>query len=208
MEVSIIKMPNGTSKWSLVDGFFKLHKRLHGGSRLIPHPHYDALPIAHYVVAHRQGQVVAGARLLQCDTVSSVHLPGHSELSYMIRDASLGRIDLGMSPLTGSAPTSADTWEISCLAAADPEHAVKVIQTARGYLRILGAQKLLCLAAPGIMDLACKRGLKPEDEGSVCSASGQQLVVFSCLVQASDGDIKQLDMSERRFPVPVQDFID
>lgn len=190
VEVSIIKMPNGTRKWSLVDGFFKLHKRLHGGSSFIPHPHYDSLPIAHYVVAYRQGQVVAGARFLQCNTVSSVHLAGHSELSYMIRDASLGLIDLGIPPLKESAPTSADTWELTCLVAADPEHAVKVIQAAQGYLRILGAQKLLCLAAPEIRDLACKRGLKPEDEGSVCPVGEQRFVVFSCLVQVSDGDIK------------------
>lgn len=200
MKVTILKMPNSSAKWDLVFSYFELRRQVFL-ERLnwdlaeedgYEHEQYDSLPMAHYVVAQdKTGEVVAGARLLRCDVeLGGIAADGFArsaapKYSYMIRDATLGRINLPKSLMNERAPVDAKSWELTRLASLAENHeaSVAVLEAAYDYIKLLGAEKVLCLGSPIVMRLAQKYGFSPVREGPICKNSDGSFLVFSCPVK-------------------------
>jgi len=192
MRISVLRMPNSTGSWGLVVKYLELRKavfidqlkwQLHDYNNF-EHEQYDALPMAHYVLAHEEGRVIAGARLLRCDIELGGRFEGEKVFSYMIRDAVLGRIDLPKELMSEIPPTDAKTWELTRLVSAskDPSVTVDVLSAATGYIRLLGGENCLCLGSPVIMRLAKRYGFNPMPVGPICSNENGRFLAFNCPV--------------------------
>ena len=146
---------------------------------------YDNPIYPHYVLAHKNNRVVAGARLLRCDTQIK---QGGTTYSYMIRDAVLGLIDLPSHITDEAPPTDAKSWELTRLVSIDPDPNVSqsVMSVAYEYVRRLDARQVLMLARPSVMRLARKSGYKPTPIGPTVKNASGSFLAFRCGINSED----------------------
>lgn len=192
MQYSILRLPHASQSWHLVSSYYRLRRDVFV-DRLgwpldvtgtgIETESYDAAPLAHYVLAHRDQEVVAGARLINC---SSEFGSGPSAVSYMIRDAFLGRINIPSEIWTdGPPPTDAATWELTRFVSVDkdPETAKQILYLCNDYLKRLGADRCLFLTNPVLLRIGRRYGFAPVAKGSVVSNDDGTFVAFECPIK-------------------------
>ncbi|MDO8986345.1 acyl-homoserine-lactone synthase [Cypionkella sp.] len=186
-------MSEATARWDLVRAFMVLRRRVFidkmdwslQGHEDIEFEQYDALGHATYVIAHEGDQVVAGARLLRCD--SSIG-SGVMRYSYMIRDAVRGIIDLPQDLCWDEPPTDARSWELTRLVSMDatPITARRVLDAANDHIRKLGGQQCLFLGGPGFLRMARSYGYKPRPLGKIVSNASGRFLAFACPIKQQE----------------------
>ena len=149
-EISILHAPESALRWNLVYDYMKLrHEVFMTKKNWSLHAHagvefeqYDALGLAYYVLAHKGDTVIAGCRLIRCDSVIGRY-------TYMIKDAYDGRISLPREICDAPPPTDAQSWELTRLVSRRHGTAAKaVLEASNIFLAAMGAERCLCLAAP------------------------------------------------------------
>ncbi len=189
LEVSILRLPHSAARWDLVRKYQELRRQVFileknwdlQQAEDREFEQYDGLLTAHYVIAHKEGKVIAGARLLRCDNrVGSVRY-GYT---YMIRDAWLGRIDLPREMCWKEPQTGKESWELTRLVSIDPDPntARAVLDAANAYLRKLGAKNCLILGHPALMRLAKRYGYAPVPLGPVVGNQDGRFLAFQVAV--------------------------
>lgn len=192
MQLSVLRLPHSSASWQLVEKYWRVRsdafvERMGWPLGLIDGVYeaenYDAAPLAHYVVAHDgRGNVLGGARLLRCDTEFT---RGDKKVSYMIRDAHLGRIDLPRSIWSdGIPPTDTRCWELSRLVSADrnPDTAKAILSVCNSYLKKHAAERCLFLTSPAVLRLAKRYGYSPVAKGPVVNSADGRFLAFECPV--------------------------
>lgn len=182
VEISIISMPHGISRWNLVTSFMKLRKEVFIQRKqwsLISHEEvefeqYDTLAHATYVVAHVDDQVIAGCRLIRCDLRTGFS-DGGFDYTYMINDAFNGLIDLPRGICDVAPPTTDDHWELTRLGAkkGNRKAVLRVMRAAYQFLASSGAVGCLCLASPAIQRIAHISGFDTKALGPICGAEDE-----------------------------------
>lgn len=196
MQLSVLKLPHAIARWDLVMKFYQLRQQVFieemqwelDASEGLEYEQYDVAQIAHYVIAHEGQQVIAGARLLRCDTVVGPDTTGYS---YMIRDAWRGRIDLPSEMCSQEPPTDKESWELTRLVSTsrDPKVARAVLDGANAYLAQLGAKRCLMLGAPILMRMAKRYGYKPAPLGPVVGNKDGRFVAFEVPVRSLEDEL-------------------
>lgn len=193
MKLSILRLPHSASRWELVRKYYLLRadtfvgrlgwdlETINDGSEA---ESYDAAPIAHYVIAHANDCVLGGARLVRCDTEFGRH-PGEM-VSYMIRDAFLGRINMSRDVWAdGEPPTDPSTWELTRLVSGDrdPTTTRAVLNVCNEYIKRLGATRCLFLTSPAVFRISRRYGFEPTPKGpTIVSDDGGKFRAFECPV--------------------------
>lgn len=140
---------------------------------------YDIIPLAHYVLAVSDGQVVGGARLLRCDTTMGT---GAIRYSYMIRDAWRGVIDLPRELCTDEPTISPKYWEFTRFAVSsrDPKIASGILRETLQFLQSKGACGCLFLGPPAFLRIARRHGFEPTVLGPLQMNDDGLFVAFKC----------------------------
>lgn len=192
MQLSILRLPNATLSWKLVVSYYQLRSEVFVGKlgwplevtgSNIEAEEYDAGPLAHYVIAHWGDRVVGGARLINCS--KEFGRGGHA-VSYMIRDAYLGRIDLPANIWgDGEPPTDDKTWELTRLVSVDktPDTTRRILNASNEYIKRLGASRCLFLTNPVLLRIGQRYGFEPVARGPVLSNADGRFVAFECPVR-------------------------
>ena len=138
---------------------------------------YDTLGYATYVVAHDGDTVLAGCRLIRCDQM--VGGP-NNRITYMIKDAFDGRIDLPSEICFKSPPEDDVHWELTRLAAVhgNRQAVLAVMRASRDYLAAQEAKSCLCLASPIVQRLARISGFETRPIGPVCGNEDGKFLAF------------------------------
>lgn len=182
MQVSILKAPHGLSRWDLVSSYLALRRAVfveqlnwdlttHEGSEF---EQYDTVGYASYVVAHEHSKVVAGCRLIRCDSTVQ------GRFTYMIKDAFDGRIDLPGQICAGPPPVDARHWELTRLVAQPNQRkaTLAVMRASHEFLALQDAIGCLCLSSPIVERLARLSGYKTERLGPLCGNKDGKFVAF------------------------------
>jgi acyl homoserine lactone synthase len=184
-EISVIRLPDGWAKWNLVCDFLTLRKAVFIDEMHWDLPHtdeweweqYDALD-AVYVVAHRGGEVLGGARLLRTDRKAGV---GRLRYSYMIRDAYLGHLPGLPSDICEGEPPVTDTaWELTRLAVRSARLGAAILNATNGFLKEEGAKTCLFLGFPAFMRMARSMGYDPRPMGKLTGNGDGKFLAFQC----------------------------
>ncbi|WP_165352855.1 acyl-homoserine-lactone synthase [Loktanella sp. IMCC34160] len=189
MQISVLRLPHDAYRWNLAVEYLKLRTRVfieHMGWDLssaeeMEFEQYDQLGRAAYIVAHEGEVVLGGARLLRCDH----SLGGRSEtVSYMIRDAHLGRIDLPTEMCWAEPTTAPTSWELTRLVSVDrdPATARSILNAANAYIKSQGGNECLFLGPPAFMRMARSFGYKPQALGPIVGNQDGRFLAFSCRV--------------------------
>jgi acyl homoserine lactone synthase len=138
---------------------------------------YDTIGYATYVVAHEDETVLAGCRLIRCDSV--VGSPT-KRFTYMIKDAYDGRINLPSGLCFESPPEDETHWELTRLAAirGNRQAVLAVMRTAQDYLIAQNAKSCVCLASPVVQRLARLSGFETLPMGPVCGNEDGKFLAF------------------------------
>ncbi|WP_420892507.1 acyl-homoserine-lactone synthase [Phaeobacter inhibens] len=141
---------------------------------------YDQLD-THYVVAFESstGRAVAGARLLRTDRSVSC---GSSTLSYMVRDASHGKLPgLPCDLCYDAAPCDSSIWELTRFVSdGSPGAGALVLAAVRSFLIECNAQKFIFLSAPAVSRFARPAGFENvKPLGPLRGERGERYRVFS-----------------------------
>lgn len=155
IEITIVELPDDVHNFHLVAGFFRYRKSIFVDRMAWPLHHangvefeqYDTLNDTAYVIAHRNGEVVGGARLKRTDKVTG---NGMVQYSYMIRDAHLGLLPGMPNDLCyNEPPVDKRCWELTRLASEPiPGLSERILEAANDYLFKLGANECLFLGPP------------------------------------------------------------
>lgn len=164
LQIEVIRCPEELSLWHLVHGYLQLRTDVfvdqmswdlyvHEG---LEFEQYDTLA-AVYIVAHRAGDIVGGARLIRTDNRSGVY-------SYMIRDAARGMLEgLPHDLCTETAPVEPTTWELTRFVSLPcSESAKAILQKANAYLASESATRCLFLGPPVFLRMAKSMGYTTE----------------------------------------------
>ena len=180
-------MPHSTMRVELIADYFALRKQVfveQMGWQLSAYDRYESEeydnPIyPHYVIAQKKGRVIAGARLLRCDT--QIKQNGVT-YSYMIRDAAKGLIDLPPNLIDEEPPVDAQSWELTRLVSIDPDPTVSqsIMDISYQYMKRLGARQVLLLARPSIMRFVRKSGYEPKAIGPIVRNESGSFLAFKC----------------------------
>ena len=189
MEVSILKLPGGSARWNLVVDYMVLRRKVFVdekkwdlvSSQEMEFEQYDSVGHAYYVIAHDEGRVLAGCRLIQCDSTIG---KGSVTYSYMLRDAFLKLIQLPSELCDVERPTSPRYWELTRLVAVPGNRlAVKnVMSAAHAFLIEVGAVGCLCLASPIVRRLASVSGFQSKTLGPVCGDQSGKFIAFEIAI--------------------------
>jgi acyl homoserine lactone synthase len=187
MRVEIVNVYTSPAKADLVRQFLALRRDIFVEEKCwslnvfegLEWEQYDYFPLAHYVLAIEDGEVVGGARLIRCDAQIGA---GSFSYSYMIKDACLGKIALPRDLCTGSPPEDDWTWELTRLVAAGGNRAVAraVLEAANHFLVDQGARRCLFLGPPAFMRMARSMGFAPEPMGPSRSNRDGTFIAFAC----------------------------
>lgn len=127
---------------------------------------YDT-PKTTYVITHEHGRVLAATRILPC----SLDLP---RSSYMIKDATLGRLDRIPENVAESVSEAADDYEITrftvdmSLSPNERNDALEACSiAAMAYLDSVGARRVYALMPPGFIGWFRKIGIKARRAGPI-----------------------------------------
>lgn len=185
-EISVLKLPDDVAKWDLIQSFFELRQAVFveqmgwtlPNARRKEFEQYDLPGVTEYVIAHIGDEALAGVRLVRCDTA----LGTPEQVSYMIRDAWLGRIDLPRQLCSERPPTDAQTWELTRLVSKskDPSITTMLLRATSEYLKGRGATHCLCLGSPIIMRFAKSLGFRPRPLGPILGNKDGRFLAFIC----------------------------
>ena len=188
-EVSVLRLPESAERWNLVFDFLKLRREVFINKmkwqliddKGIEFEQYDVVNIATYMIAHRGEEVIAGARLLRCDSV--IGAPPN-DYSYMIRDAYYGRISLPRNIASAPPPTDDKSWELTRLVSSDrdPKVARAVLDCANDFIRQNGGRQCLFLGPPAFLRMAKSYGYTPVKMGDICGDESGRFLAFSCAI--------------------------
>lgn len=129
-----------------------------------------------YVVAHRDGEVVGGARLMPTTRRLGVY-------SYMIRDACRGLLEgMPRNLCDVVPPVRADVWELTRFAANEQGVGEAILRVANDHLRSLDASACLFLGPPAFMRMAKKLGWAPHPLGGIRGNHDGRFLAFECAV--------------------------
>ncbi len=183
IQVSILKLPQTASQWYLVNSFMELRNRTFIGRKkwsLVVHKdiefeQYDTATYPYYVVAHTEGKVVAGCRLIRCDQTLG-NPEGGFGYTYMINDAFHGRIDMPRDICFSEPPTTPDHWELTRLCAEKGyrKEVLSVMRHTYDFLADQGAVGCLCLASPAVRRIANISGYETENIGPMVGAEDEE----------------------------------
>lgn len=188
VEVEVLVLPRDLHRFDLVTSFLRLRKQIFVDRMAWPLHHaegiefeqYDTFDTA-YVIAHREGEVLGGARLKRTD---KCHGSGTVVYSYMIRDAHLGLLP-GMPQNLCDAipPVDSHAWELTRFAARPIAGlADRILEAANAYLFTVDATQCLFLGPPAFLRMALKLGWKPQPMGAIVGNQDGRFLAFSCEV--------------------------
>lgn len=185
--VDFLRLPDDTEKWFLVTQFFALRTQVFiqkkqwdlrddAGNEF---EQYDTATVPTYAIAHSDGQVVGGARLIRCDTkFGSDAFP----YTYMIRDAYFGRLGLPKELCFSEPPNDESAWELTRLVSKsnDRTTARLILDSTNRFLREQGAKTCLFLGPRAFLRMAKAYGYSPIRLGEVCNDESGSFLAFSC----------------------------
>ncbi|SMO93858.1 acyl-homoserine-lactone synthase [Paracoccus laeviglucosivorans] len=188
-QVSVLRFPEDVPRWNLVHGFLAYRKQIfvdrmewdlhnHEG---IEFEQYDAPNQTIYVIAHRDGVIIGGARLRRTDAEFG---QGAIRYSYMIRDACRGLLDGMPTDLCwNTPPVDRDVWELTRFAAdQEPGLAEAILRAANDFIHGKGGFDCLFLGPPAFMRMAKKLGWAPEALGPISGNHDGRFLAFKCAV--------------------------
>ncbi|MBK4215442.1 hypothetical protein JJJ17_05830 [Paracoccus caeni] len=192
ISVEVLVLPRDMHRFDLIASFLRFRKQIFVDRMAWPLHHaegiefeqYDTFDTA-YVVAHRGGEVVGGARLKRTD---KSYGNGVVVYSYMIRDAHLGLLPGMPTDLCDDTPpVDEHSWELTRFAALPvPGLAERILETANAYLFTVDATQCLFLGPPAFLRMALKLGWHPEPMGAVVRNDDGRFLAFSCEVLPPD----------------------
>lgn len=192
VSVEVLVLPRDLHRFDLVTSFLRLRKQIFVDRMAWPLHHaegiefeqYDTFDTA-YVIAHRHGEVLGGARLKRTD---KCHGNGTVVYSYMIRDAHLGLLPGMPQNLCDDAPpVDSHAWELTRFAAHPiPGLADRILEVANSYLFTMDATQCLFLGPPAFLRMALKLGWKPQPMGAIVGNQDGRFLAFSCEVLPPD----------------------
>ena len=188
IEISVLKLPHAIKRWDLVYQYLALRKDVFvskkrwslSGHEQYEYEQYDGGTLPHYVICHKGNEVLAGMRLLRCDQELG---HGHDAISYMIRDAHLGRIDLPAGLwVNGEPPTDSATWEVTRFVSVTTDQSIAgaVLHAANSYMKLLGGKQVLFLSHPALVRLVRRHGFHAKVAGPVLGNGTGRFVVSHC----------------------------
>ena len=182
VQIDIANVGDKIENWALVNAFLQARAEtfvdgmnwdlfVHDG---IEFEQYDTFATT-YVIAHLDGDVVGGARLIKTTHRSGIY-------TYMIRDAHYGKLAPIPSDLCNEAPPVDDNiWELTRFFVKPGfDIAQDILANANEHLKKLGAEKCLFLASPAFMRIARSMRFNPERLGPVVSNHDGKFLAFSC----------------------------
>lgn len=190
MQVSILTLPKGASRWNLVTQFLRERKRvfvdrldwqLHHAAAM-EYEQYDD-PATVYVIAHEADTVLGGARLVRTDRSFGIY-------SYMIRDAYRKQLPGLPSELCHTAPpVDPKVWELTRFVSLNNvQVGAAILRAADDWLGQQAATQCLFLGPPAFMRMAKKMGYNPIPMGAVVGNQDGRFLAFSCNVSAAQTD--------------------
>lgn len=191
-DISILRLPHHATKWELVVKFLELRKSVFIDEMDWGLVHSDGIEFeqydfigAIYIIAHRDTEVLGGARLVRTDNAIG---NGSVSYSYMIRDACLGFLPGMPHELCDKpAPVSPQIWELTRLVSTgDPGVAESILRASNRFLHLIGAQKCLFLGPPGFLRMAKKMGFDASPLGKIQGNKDGRFLAFSCDVLTPD----------------------
>lgn len=187
--VELICLPRDMARFDLVTSFFKLRKQIFVDRMAWPLHHAEGIEFEQYdtfdtvyVIAHRDGQAVGGARLKRTDTSFGA---GKVVYSYMIRDAHLGLLPgMPTNLCHEDPPVDAGAWELTRFAALPlPGLAESILEAANTHLHAVGASECLFLGPPAFLRMAARLGWTPRPMGDLVSNDDGKFLAFACAVR-------------------------
>ncbi len=189
VSVEFLKLPANSGQWYLVMDFLRLRTKVFVDKMNwdllvddeIEFEQYDTATVATYIIVHREGEVLGGARMIRCDSRIGDDQTGYS---YMIRDAYLGRIALPPEICDTPPPVDTHTWELTRLISTtnDRSTARLILDSANSFIKRNGGDRCLFLGPPAFMRMAKAYGFDPVPMGKICGNATGRFVAFSCLV--------------------------
>ena len=187
-ELTIIRMPNGVSRYDLVISFLQLRKQIFVDEMAWPLYSYESIEFeqydtfnAVYIIAHDGDKVLGGARLIRTDQRIGT---GAIRYSYMIRDAYEGFLP-GMPRRLcyEEPPRCASAWELTRLATLPATDVARdILHAANAFLHEEGASQCLFLGPPAFMRMAKAMGYAPTGLGPIVRNEDGAFLAFSCAV--------------------------
>ena len=188
--IEVVELPSPVCRFDLVFAYLKLRKEIFI-DRLdwaltqyegIEFDQYDTFDTA-YVIAHKNGEVVGGARL---KSTHKRQCGGHGFYEYMIRDAHRGLLPgIPERLCSKTPPRSPDDWELTRLVALPIKGlAEKILEVANDHLFKMGAKGCLFLGPPAFLRMAKRLGWRPEKLGEVVENKDGKFLAFACAVRA------------------------
>ena len=188
--VEIVTLPGQISRFHLVHDYMKLRKAVFidrmswplGQTEGMEFDQYDTFDTT-YVVAHRNGEVLGGARIKPTDKRQAC---GNSMYEYMIRDAYRGLLPgMPVNLCNDAPPLSPDDWELTRLVTLPVKGvAEKILEAANDYLFQVGAKGCLFLGPPAFLRMAERLGWSPQKLGNVVENEDGKFLAFACSVRA------------------------
>lgn len=193
IQISILRLPGDASQWELVMRFLELRRKIFIHKKkwrlfeegAIEFEQYDTATVATYVIAHRQGEILAGLRLLRCDTQIG------PKYSYMIRDAYLKRIGIPSEICFSEPPSTPDSWEITRGISVDrsPVPMQKVLGAVHDYIKSEGAKVCLFLGPPAFVRMARRAGYTPRRVGNIAEDDSGRFLVLAFDIEQDEESI-------------------
>lgn len=148
----------------------------------IEYEQYDTIATT-YVIAHEDGKVIGGARLLRSDSKLPTSF-GLTQYSYMIRDSYLGLLPGLPSEICFSEPPSdAKTWELTRFVSLEGARVGEAILTkVNEYIKSQNAETCLFLGPPVFMRMSKSMGYSPSPLGKITGNETGRFLAFSCNV--------------------------
>lgn len=173
---------------SVINGFLKLRKKVFIekmdweliSQDQIEYEQYDMISTT-YVIAHEQGEVVGGARLVRTDTILPTTF-GRTHYSYMIRDAYLGLLTgLPKELCYNEPPRDPKIWELTRFVVTDGARVgAAILEKVNEYLKEQGAESCLFLGPPAFMRMSKSMGYQPKPLGKIVANESGRFLAFSC----------------------------
>lgn len=193
-DVTVVELPADLGDYDLVQKFMRFRRdvfvdRMGWGlhhAEGIEFEQYDTFDTV-YVIAHRDREVIGGARLRRTNALNG---RGTVVYSYMIRDACLGLLPgMPTNLCDNTPPVDPRIWELTRFAATrEAGVAEAVLRAANDYLLTRGAVQCLFLGPPAFMRMARSLGWTPEPMGAVVGNRDGRFLAFCCTVIPSEDD--------------------
>ena len=190
IKVQVIELPKDLGCYHLVKRFLELRKSVFIDRMRWPLSTYAGMEFEQYdtffctyVIAHRDGEVLGGARLVRTDFRNG---SGKINYTYMIKDAHDGILPgLPNSICYYPPPTDPGVWELTRLACTGEKGlAARILKSANEFLHTHDARTCLFLGPPSFLRIAAGLGFSPESLGPIVGNDDGRFLAFQCPVQA------------------------